>query len=413
MNKIWVVACREFLETVKTRTFFLGVILMPALIVLLIFGSNYIQQMAEEAATPLRTIAVIDHDRDAMASLQEQVEAHNGKNPGQPLALVAGEEPEDSLNDAVRTKRYYAYVVIPDDAVTGDGKPRIGRGDDQLAAGQMLAGLVKDAIVNARYSLSDPPIDRERVRNLERPVSIETIDINTGKLIVDETMSRILTPFIFIFLLYMGTFGISMGLLTSVLEEKSTRIVEVLLSAISPMQLMAGKILGVSMVGVVVLGIWSSVGYFTARSQHMEHLITGSRLLWVALYFVPAFLFMSSLLAGIGSACNTLKEAQSMVSPLSILNILPLALWMPISQYPNTALSVGLSFVPPITPFIMILRLCADPNIPLWQIIATLALLWASVIAAIWAAGKVFRVGVLMYGKPPSIRELFRWIRYA
>ena len=122
---------------------------------------------------------------------------------------------------------------------------------------------------------------------------------------------------------------------------------------------------------------------------------------------------MAALLAAVGSVCNTLKEAQSMSSPLTILNIVPMVLWFPLTQNPGSVLGVALSFIPPITPFVMILRICADPDTPLWQIVASLALLWLSVIAMVWAAGKVFRIGVLMYGKAPTLKELVRWVRYA
>jgi len=131
------------------------------------------------------------------------------------------------------------------------------------------------------------------------------------------------------------------------------------------------------------------------------------------LYFVPGFLLISAILAAIGSACNELKDAQSMVFPLSLLTLIPMLFWFYIVESPNSVISLALSFVPPITPFIMILRICADPDTPAWQIAATLVVLWGSVLVAIWAAGKVFRVGVLMYGKPPSVRELLRWVRYS
>lgn len=413
MNKIMTIAWREFFETVKTRAFFIGVILMPALIVGVIYGASAIERMARNEAAPLRTIAVLDQGAGVFKPLKMQIDKYNTENPKQPLAIVESDATESQLQQDVRADRFYAYVVVSREAVSGAGRPHIGRRDDQLEAGRMLSGLVGDAVIDARFAAADPPIDRKRVDLIQRPVEAEMVNVASGKAAGGDEMARILTPFAFMFLLYMGTFGISMGLLTSVLEEKSSRVVEVLLAAISPTQLMAGKILGMSLVGVVVLATWSAVGYFTARAQQMDQLITGVRLLWIALYFVPGFLLMSAILAGIGSACNTLKEAQSMVSPLSILNIVPMVLWYLISQYPNTALSITLSYIPPITPFVMILRLCADPDLPLWQIVSTLALLWASVFVAIWAAGKIFRVGVLMYGKPPTLRELLRWVRYA
>lgn len=413
MRKIYVVAAREFLETVKTRAFFIGVILMPALIVGAIFLSNRITAGGRNEQAPLKRIAVIDEHGAVLEPLRARVAEHNARNPNQPLEAEAFDGDEAAARERVRTFDLYAYILIPRDAVVADAACRLGRADSQLMLGKALSRLAEEAVKDARFAAAHPPIDRKRVEKLEREVNVAQVDVVTGAMVEDEGMARLMTPFILVFLLYMGTFGISMGLLTSVLEEKSTRVVELLLAALSPTQLMAGKILGMAAVGMVVLATWSSVGWFSARSQHMEHLITPARMAFLVLYFIPGFLFMAAIMAGIGAACNTLKEAQSMSSPLTIFNIVPMMLWFYLSQYPHTPLSVGLSFIPPITPMVMILRICADPQIPVWQIVATLALLWASVFAAIWAAGKIFRVGVLMYGKAPTLGELARWVRYA
>jgi ABC-2 type transport system permease protein len=215
------------------------------------------------------------------------------------------------------------------------------------------------------------------------------------------------------FLLFMGTFTISQGLLTTVIEEKSSRVVEVLLSAVSPLQLLSGKILGMAGVGFFLLIVWGGVGFVAAQKYNVGELVNAYRLWMSFLYFVPGFLLMAALLAAIGSACNELKEAQSMVFPLSLITLIPMIFWFYIAEHPESIVSVVLSYVPPITPFVMILRICADPHTPVWQIVSTLVVLWVSVAATMWAAGKVFRVGVLMYGKPPSLRELVRWVQYA
>ena len=108
-----------------------------------------------------------------------------------------------------------------------------------------------------------------------------------------------------------------------------------------------------------------------------------------------------------------MNPAQSMTTPITILTIVPIMFWFYLAEHPSAVWSIVLSYIPPIIPFVMILRICADPATPLWQIVTTLAVLWGSVLVAIWAAGKIFRVGVLMYGKPPSLRELVRWVRYS
>jgi ABC-2 type transport system permease protein len=407
------VAVREFIETVKTKAFVVSALLVPLLIGGTVSGFGWISKSITAGELPPRRIAVVDHSGVVFDELARQCEAYNRDRPRRQLLVTATPAVDAAtLAKTVREGEWHAYLIIPADVVDGDTPCEFGRKDIQLETGAQLQEMVDEAVFAARCQRTDPPIDPASVRRLQRPASIHTIDVQTGEEAGDEG-ARMVTPFVFMFLLFMATLGISNGLLTTVIEEKSSRVVEVLLSAISPLQLMAGKILGMAAVGLAMLGVWGSVGYASAHASGAGHLVTGYRVTYALLYFLPGFLLLSSLLAGIGSACNTIKDAQGMAFPLSLITIVPMFCWVYISQSPASTASVVLSFIPPMTPFVMILRVCADPHTPLWQIGATLALLWASVVAAMWASGKVFRVGVLMYGKPPSPRELFHWLRYA
>ncbi len=414
MNRIVVVAAREFLETVKTRAFVIGVVLMPAVITGVIFLMRPMMERAEKEQIAPRKVAVVDRHGDVLPELAQQFAAHNARNPGRQFELVktGPSDDADTLAARVVSGELYAFILIPPEAVTGEGVCTLGRKDSQISPMRFLSRALNDAVVAVRFRRHDPPIDRATITRLERDVSLSETDVASGAARRDDEMARLMTPFVFMFLLYTGTFGISMGLLTSLIEEKSSRVIELLLAAVSPAQLMAGKILGTAMVGLVTLGVWGVVGLGAARSMNVGHVVTGTKLAYVLLYFLPAFLFYSALLAGVGSACSTLKEAQNMVSPMTLLNIIPILFWFTLTQYPASALAVGLSFVPPVTPFVMVLRLCADPGIPLWQVVTTLALLWLMVPVTIWLAAKVFRTGVLMYGKAPSLRELVHWLRH-
>lgn len=436
MNKIVVVATREFLETVKTKTFILSSVLVPLLILGAVYGTERIARASAQEQVELRTLGVLDESGRLAAALEVQVEEFNQRNPNRPFAIeivAPGPQALDQLRTRVREGGMYAYLYVPSAATTASAPaaapapgPRpppgaafadvpieFGRRDSQLDAGRQISDMIDKAVVDIRFREADPPINIDRIVSLQAPPTIREFDVRSGQESSGNEMARVLTPFAFMLLLFMGTLNISQGLLTSLLEEKSSRVIEVLLSAISPTQLMAGKILGMVGVGALLMLIWGGAGYYGAQRQNMEYLVNPYRLTHVVLYFVPGFLFISAFLAAVGSACNTLKEAQTMAFPLTICTIVPMMLWLVISQYPHSALSLTLSFIPPITPFVMILRICADPDIPIWQIVLSLALLWISVAIMIWAAGKVFRVGVLMYGKPPTPGELIRWLRYA
>jgi ABC-2 type transport system permease protein len=413
MDKILAVARREFLATVRTKAFILSVVLMPALIVGAILATHWVQKLAEGEKMPVRRIAVIDHSDKVYNDLRDQVDAFNTQRPNQRFDLeqvAPGEANEDALRARVNKGELYGYLILAADAVDADGGCVLARKDKQLEVGRELEERINNAVAAVR--LRESAIDPTEIAKLRRRVPVSEVEAQTGKAVTSNVMAQLMTPFAFMFLMFMGTFGISQGLLTSLIEEKSNRVIEVLLSAVSPLQLMAGKILGTALVGFLLLTVWGTVGFGSAQQYHVADLVTGYRLTIAVLYFVPGFLLLSALLAAIGSACNELKDAQSMVFPLSLLTIIPMIFWFYISQNPASTISIALSYIPPIAPFIMILRICSDPDTPLWQIISTLALLWVSVVAAMWAAGKVFRVGVLMYGKPPSLRELARWVRY-
>ena len=413
MSKILTVAVREFIETVKTKTFLFSSVLVPLLMMGLIFGSAWVAEVVEKEEVPPREIAVVDQTGVVFDALATQVAQYNQASP-QRRFTVERADGEDAAIDTLRKRvsdgEIYAYLVIPPESIAGNIACEFGRKDSQLEAGQRIRQMLTDAIVEVRFQRADPPIDIERIRKLQERVDFRDVDVKTGQETTGDEMTRFLTPFAFMFLLFMGTMTISQGLLTSVIEEKSSRVVEVLLSAVSPTQLMAGKILGMVAVGAVLLTIWGGVGYGGAQARGVDYLVTPYRLTYMVLYFVPGFLLTSAFLAAVGSACNSIKEAQSMAAPLTLVTIVPMMLWWASTQNPTSMLSVVLSYIPPITPFVMILRICADPETPIAEIVATQLLLWLSVLATIWAAGKVFRVGVLMYGKPPSLRELIRWL---
>jgi ABC-2 type transport system permease protein len=218
--------------------------------------------------------------------------------------------------------------------------------------------------------------------------------------------------YMFVLLMFMGIMVLSQYLLTNLIEEKGSRVVEVLLSAVSPLELMAGKILGLTAAGLTGIGICIAAIAAVAKAAGMMGTISPAALALFLVYYVLGILLVSSMYAAVGSACNSLREAQGLMVPMALLFVVPLATWMEIVRHPNALFATLLSFFPPVTPMVMILRLAGSRDVPVWQIALSLVVLGAAVPVTMWAASKVFRVGVLMYGKPPKLRELLRWIRY-
>src|SRR5690606_38542784 len=212
---------------------------------------------------------------------------------------------------------------------------------------------------------------------------------------------------------FIGVMTGGQALLWSTVEEKSSRVIEVLLSAVSPMQLMAGKLLGHMAVSFVGLALYIALGLALLAGATLLGLLDFSLIIYLVIFFVITYLVLGSLMMAVGSAVNEMREAQTMMMPIVLLMIVPWLLWLPISRDPDSTLSVTLSFLPPINSFAMLLRMASLSPPPAWQVWLSIAIGVASVFAALWFTAKVFRIGLLMHGKPPNLMTLIRWARAA
>jgi ABC-2 type transport system permease protein len=218
--------------------------------------------------------------------------------------------------------------------------------------------------------------------------------------------------YLFVLMMFVGIIVLSQYLLTNLIEEKSSRVVEVLLSAVSPFELMAGKILGLTAAGLTGIGACVAIIVLVAKLQGFIGSVNPWAISLFMVYYVLGILLVSSMYAAVGSACNTLREAQGMMLPMALVFAAPLAGWMYIVQHPGDLAVTLLSFFPPVTPMVMVMRLAVSPEVPVWQVVLSLLVLAAAVPVTMWAASKIFRTGVLMYGKPPKLREMLKWLRY-
>jgi ABC-2 type transport system permease protein len=181
---------------------------------------------------------------------------------------------------------------------------------------------------------------------------------------------------------------------------------------------MAGKILGQGGVGLLIILLYSALGlcglFVVALTGVVQPraLVEFTALAYLFVFFFMAFFMIASIFAAVGSAVTDIREANTLVTPVMFIVMIPLLLWMPISNAPNGGIATAFSFIPPATPFVMILRVAADEPVPLWQIPVTIVWGYICVAGMVWMAAKIFRVGVLMYGKPPSPLQLIKWVRY-
>ena len=462
MNKIVHVALREFLATVATKGFIFGLVIMPLLILVMIFGMRYL--FSDEAPRIEGQVAVLDPTGevvpgirewlrpDAIAErrddfqrlLEEQtpeaVRKLQGAGPAaearrQVLETMRGQIPALEVEELPATAdlqrekeplrsgkpnekgRLVLVVVAPDAVERGAGSAEFGKYelfmrdklDDRLV--DEIKDGVRDAIVAARVRRAG--LDRAQIEELTKVGRVVPRTVTAeGEQERNEIITFML-PGAFMLLLFTSVMTGGQSLMTTTVEEKSSRVVEVLLSAVSPMQLMTGKILGQMAVGFLMLAVYASMGLAALVAFTMLGMLDLSLLIYLVLFYLIAYFVVASLLAAVGAAVNEMREAQSLMGPVMLVLIIPWVLWMPISRAPDSAFSVVASFLPPINPFVMMIRMTSSSPPPAWQVWLSILIGAASVYGALWFAAKVFRVGVLMYGKPPNLATLVKWARMA
>ena len=336
------------------------------------------------------------------------------------VRVEVGDDPPAALNRMVNDGLLFAYFVIAPDPVTSDEGCKyisLNLTDQDLRhwfADQVFQVVRARRIEQAGLDAETSDWLQTSVHFAERKVDKRGDEAEVST--VDIVQQWAVIPFVY--LLWMAIFINAQTLMTNTVEEKSSRLIEVLLSALSPFELMAGKIAGTAAVGLTLVFTWVVcvvVGVVIAPVALEDDVasivgIASTPLyLWsFVFYFLGGFLLYACLLVGAGSLCNSLKDAQSLMLPLLVPLIVPLLTMIPITQDPNGTLARVMSYIPLFTPFVMMNR--AAGSLPLWEYLATTVLLLLSIYFAVRGAGKVFRIGILMTGKPPRVGEVMRWL---
>lgn len=420
MRKIWLIIKREYLTRVRKKTFIISTLLFPILWILLIFGMGYI---AKESVQNLR-VAVIDSSGYFSAG---RLSKQNAIDNSSTLVLVT-----DNANKIIadyKKEGYDGYIVIPPMTVKN--------GTDSLVfKSNKSYGSSSTAIVEAKLNRiwndvknDSLQIDAEKQEILTGShLSLKSKNIKDEKANVKtaEGIGYVAGLLIYLILLIYGS-QVMMG----VMEEKTNRIAEVIVSSVKPFQMMLGKILGIGMVALTQFFIWIAFvliiynvarvsgaggGAANAMVGQMQNMFSSVNvpliLFCFGFYFLAGFFFYASLYGAIGSAVNEdMREAQSLSFPITMLVILSIALMSSSIANPTSPIAVWGSIIPFSSPIVMMARIpFGVPNtVPWWQLGLSMALLILGFMFTVWFAGKIYRTGILMYGKKPSWREMLRW----
>lgn len=430
MNRSLRIAWREYVATVCTKGFILGLVLAP----LMMGGSMLgIAVMNRQTKVTDRDIVVIDRSGFLAEAILKAAENRNQaqaarKPPGPAYRVtVTPVEPADlpirrlELSDRIRSGRLHAFVEIgahvlnpaPDSDDHRLHYHALNPAMDEVR--DWMANILNDRLRHERLRAAG--IDPSSITNLfawaplvgmglvERDARTGTVQAARRQ---NEATAIALPLGVAVFAMLLIMMGAA-PLLQSVMEEKNLRIAEVMLGVATPWELMLGKVLGGVAVSFTAMAVYLGVGATGFVALAASQAIPWKILFWFVAYVVSAILMYGAVAAALGSACSDSKDAQNLQLPLILPVMIPMFLILPVIKEPQSTLATGLSFVPPFTPLLMLLRLSAPGGIPAWQPWVGLVLVLLATAFALWLGGRIFRVGILMQGKPPRFLDILRW----
>ena len=440
-NKIVTVIKREYTTRVKSKGFVASLFLMPVLMCGLVALSSFLAIM-EGKTEEMRKLAVIDETGEIFEPMQEAIAKHRtfqhkGELVYQLHRETATTEEKTALQERIRTKKLYAYLEIPKDVFANADVRFYARTVTNSNVQNALRRIISDIVRDKRFAKSG--YSRREVSQLMRSVGFNAYAVKSGKgkdggAKVEssiETGARLGLGYILVFVLYMFVLIYANAIMRSVLEEKTTRIVEVIVSSIKPHQLLLGKLVGVCSVCLTMFAVWVVFGVLLV--MNIEPILgifgidglptplilvietvkaSGTEILtYFFIYFIIGFFMYSTLYAVVGAICSSEEEAQQTGVPLTMLVVIPFVLMFQLFRIPDSTLSVLLSHIPFFSPILMFMRI----NVlmpPLWEILLNILVMCATVLLVTLISGKIYRVGILMYGKRPTLGQLWQWARY-
>ncbi len=420
VRKIAAVVRREFIERVRTKWFIISTVLGPVFLV----GITVLPAVLATRGGGTR-VAVVDHESGGFASrLLAQLGSDGRFSVSVVAAAAGGDATIDSLTKEVQAKRLDGFVEVSPAAIESGKFEYRGRNVASIRDMAMLQTSLRQAVTIER--LTRRGIDPGVVQEAQQHIDLSTKRITRQGATGESGEATFFLAYIVGFILYMAIFLYGVNVMRSVIEEKQTRIIEVLVSSLRPFELMLGKVIGVGGVGLFQMTIWGVtaavlVSYSQAlfgflhvtpeqAAQVQMPAIGFGFVVLVLAYFLLGYLIYSALFAVVGASVNTESEAQQAQMPVTMLLVVAIVLFPMVLNDPGGKMAVAMGIVPFFSPIIMPIRYTAS-EVPAGELAVSLGVLLVSTIVVVWVAARIYRVGILMYGKRPNVKELLRWAR--
>ena len=431
MNDILVIAKREFNARVRTKAFVVGTILGPVFMASIMI----VPAMMASKLSKSVSITVIDSEGSLQALVEESLRGGSAGLPDQnPLAtgrarsqgatdfVIRPPQGTDVAAQREAAKREVlagkldAYVVLPKDVLLESKAEYYAKSVTDFDGIRAVDRAIEKAVFSKRIRAEG--IEPSRIDAMTKPLNLKRLRVSDKGEQEDKGLSFFLS-LVLVMMIYGGTLMWGQIVMTGVIEEKSNRVVEVIVSSTTPQNLLFGKLVGVGGAGLLQFSIWILALVGVSFASGSLAFLSGVDLpalnpVLIAafpVFFLLGFFLYASLYAAIGSAVNTVQEAQNFIFPVMLPIIMAMVCWPVVMRAPDSTLSVVLSLIPFMTPILMFLRMSVLMP-PVWQIVLSVVLTSLTISFTIWVAARIYRVGILMYGKPPNFPEMLRWVRH-
>lgn len=428
MQKIFLILQSEFWRRARSKAFVVATLLVPVFLIVVSVAPTLLIYLGDQQSER-QTIAVVDETNVLLSALQE--EAADGTD----YEFVEAAAPTDSLRDRTLRGDLDAYLLLPRTLMEGSGKPEFFSSESGGISGPIrLENLVERSVRNVRLAERNVPSEVREIMDAD-------IDLVASTITEEGTESQnALSGFLGLMMaltVYMAVFVYGQYVMQGVIEEKSNRVVEVVVSSVKPFELLMGKVLGIGSLGLVQMIIWVTlagagltfggtlVALFidpadlgVAPDASSEAIMDAAGItiptvpldvvIWFILFFLGGYLLYASLFAAVGSAVEQQQDAQNLLYVVLVPLIVPIVTATYIMEVPNGLISKVLSYVPFFSPVLMPVRMTAA-NVPAWEVLLSFTLLALGFLFMIWVASRIYRVGIFMYGKAATLPEIVRW----
>ncbi len=434
-SKIGIIISREFNERVHKKSFIITTLLTPLLMVLLIFAPMLISGYTDDN---VKMVAVVD-DSGVIAPQLNNTKEITFEQTALPIEIARSEYAD-----------YYAVLHIGNNIVNNPTDARLyTNGTAAMGTEHNIASQLTMAVQKEKMKMYN--VEQHVMQELNTPVMPQSLknsadeeDAESSSAVVASVLAYVLSFILYMFLILYGVM-----VMQSVIEEKNNRVLEVMVSTVRPFEMMMGKILGIASVALLQIIIWivfiTGIAYFVLPHVLPDEILTAMELLkqgvpasaldggaemgmlqaimmlsnikyiggiiiWLLVFVFGGFLLYAAMFAAVGSAVDSPQDAQQLQTPIMLPIILALFVMLSVINDPSSDMAFWFSMIPLTSPIVMMARIPYE--IPTWEICLSAALLYATFFIVVWGAGKIYRVGILMHGKKPSLKELLRWLRY-